>query len=190
MKKIIFTILFLLIVTPSMVSAQVMRLDADNIAQCNQVIEKIFNDVMKAKSQYPELKDFTGGLLTKNKYGLNTFHYKHEDVDANGRTIAYDIALSIVGLNDVNPYSTDDNAFDLGFPLLGMKFSGYQKRTFKSRQFDVLKLIASGKTVSEIGEKLSLSVTTVSTYRARILVKMKFSTNAELTHYAIENKLT
>jgi len=57
------------------------------------------------------------------------------------------------------------------------------------REFDVLKMIASGKTVSEIAEGLSLSVTTVSTYRARILLKTKMKTNAELTHYAIENKL-
>ncbi|MCX6291472.1 MAG: response regulator transcription factor [Bacteroidetes bacterium] len=57
------------------------------------------------------------------------------------------------------------------------------------REFDVLKLIASGKTVSEIAEQLLLSVTTVSTYRARILLKTNMKTNAELTHYAIENKL-
>jgi DNA-binding NarL/FixJ family response regulator len=57
------------------------------------------------------------------------------------------------------------------------------------REFDVLKLIASGKTVSEIAEELSLSVTTVSTYRARILAKTNMRTNAELTHYAIDNKL-
>lgn len=57
------------------------------------------------------------------------------------------------------------------------------------REFDVLKLIASGKTVSEIAAILSLSVTTVSTYRARLLEKMKLGNNAELTQYAIQNKL-
>ena len=57
------------------------------------------------------------------------------------------------------------------------------------RKFNVLKLIASGKTISQIAKILSVSVTTVSTYRSRILSKVKFKTNAELTHYAIENKL-
>jgi two-component system invasion response regulator UvrY len=61
--------------------------------------------------------------------------------------------------------------------------------TLSDREFDVLKMIASGKTVSEIADTLSLSVTTVSTYRARILFKTKMRTNAELTHYAIENRL-
>lgn len=54
------------------------------------------------------------------------------------------------------------------------------------REFSVLVLIASGKTVSEIAGELSLSVPTISTYRARILDKMKMKTNAELTHYAVK----
>jgi two-component system, NarL family, invasion response regulator UvrY len=57
------------------------------------------------------------------------------------------------------------------------------------REFEVMRLIASGKTVGEIAEMLSLSDKTISTYRARILEKMGMRTNAELTHYAIQNKL-
>ena len=50
-------------------------------------------------------------------------------------------------------------------------------------------MIASGKTVSEIARDLSLSVKTVSEYRARLLSKMKLKTSAELTTYAIRNQL-
>jgi two-component system, NarL family, invasion response regulator UvrY len=57
------------------------------------------------------------------------------------------------------------------------------------REFEVLRRIASGRTVSEIAEDLHLSVKTVSTYRTRILAKMGMRTNAELTHYAIKNAL-
>lgn len=57
------------------------------------------------------------------------------------------------------------------------------------REFQVLQLIASGKTVSEISGILILSESTISTYRARILEKMGMKTNAELIHYAIHNKL-
>ena len=53
----------------------------------------------------------------------------------------------------------------------------------------VLRLIASGKTVSAIAQELSLSVKTVSTYRTRILEKMGMHNSAELTHYAIQNQL-
>lgn len=58
-----------------------------------------------------------------------------------------------------------------------------------NREFEVMRLIASGKTVSEIAGLLSLGDSTISTYRARILEKMGMKTSAELTHYAIQNKL-
>jgi two-component system, NarL family, invasion response regulator UvrY len=61
--------------------------------------------------------------------------------------------------------------------------------TLSDREFEVMRLIASGKTAGEIADLLSLSDSTISTYRARILEKMGMKTNAELTHYAIQNKL-
>ncbi len=61
--------------------------------------------------------------------------------------------------------------------------------TLSDREFEVMRLIASGKTVKEIAGILSLSDNTISTYRARILEKMGMKTNAELTHYAIQNRL-
>jgi DNA-binding NarL/FixJ family response regulator len=57
------------------------------------------------------------------------------------------------------------------------------------REFQTLKLIASGKRLSDIAETLALSPKTVSVYRARILEKMGLHNNAELTHYAIRNGL-
>ena len=57
------------------------------------------------------------------------------------------------------------------------------------REFSVLKMLAAGKSVSEIAESLFLSVTTVSTYRSRILTKMNMKNNADLTLYSVENKL-
>jgi two-component system invasion response regulator UvrY len=57
------------------------------------------------------------------------------------------------------------------------------------REFDVMKLLANGKSVSDIAEMLSLSVTTVSTYRARVMSKMDLRSNSDLTKYAIEHNL-
>ena len=57
------------------------------------------------------------------------------------------------------------------------------------RELQVLQSIASGRTVSEIGDELSLSVNTISTYRSRILEKLNLSNNAELTRYALDNNL-
>jgi DNA-binding NarL/FixJ family response regulator len=57
------------------------------------------------------------------------------------------------------------------------------------REYQVLRMIGSGKTVSEIAAELTLSVKTVSTYRARVLEKMGMRTNAELTHYVVRHGL-
>ncbi len=65
----------------------------------------------------------------------------------------------------------------------------FPHENLSDREFDVMKLLANGKSVSEIADMLFLSVTTVSTYRARVMVKMNLKSNADLTKYALENKL-
>ncbi|WP_374404065.1 response regulator [Niveibacterium sp.] len=57
------------------------------------------------------------------------------------------------------------------------------------REYQTLCMIASGKTLTQIGEELNLSVKTVSVYRARLLEKMKLKNNAELTHYGLKHGL-
>jgi two-component system invasion response regulator UvrY len=61
--------------------------------------------------------------------------------------------------------------------------------TLSDREFEVFRLIASGKTVKQIADDLFLSVKTISTYRSRILEKMKMKTNAELMHYALKQHM-
>jgi DNA-binding NarL/FixJ family response regulator len=66
---------------------------------------------------------------------------------------------------------------------------GEDYEQLSDREFQVLKLIASGRTPTEIADALSLSVKTVSTYRTRILEKLRLSSSAELTRYAMQHKL-
>ncbi len=82
-------------------------------------------------------------------------------------------------------------------PALAEKMAGYLSidvqtpphERLSDREFLVLRMIASGKTVGAIAKELSLSVKTISTYRTRILEKTGMANNAELTHYAIQNNL-
>jgi DNA-binding NarL/FixJ family response regulator len=62
-------------------------------------------------------------------------------------------------------------------------------KCLSDREFEVFKLLAAGRSVSEIAESLRLSATTISTYRSRVLSKMNLKTNSDLTRYALENKL-
>jgi two-component system, NarL family, invasion response regulator UvrY len=59
--------------------------------------------------------------------------------------------------------------------------------SLSDREFEVLRMIALGKTISQIAAELHLSITTISTYRARILEKMNMTTTAELMRYALRN---
>jgi DNA-binding NarL/FixJ family response regulator len=85
-------------------------------------------------------------------------------------------------------YVGDDVAQMLASAVAG-DASGAPHERLSNREFEVLRILASGRTVSQVAEHLSLSVKTVSTHRTRILQKMGMKTNAELTHYAIRNKL-
>lgn len=71
-------------------------------------------------------------------------------------------------------------ASDTGKPL---------HETLSEREYQVMRMIAAGKTLKAIGAELFLSIRTVSTYRARILDKLNMKSNAELIRYAISNKL-
>lgn len=61
--------------------------------------------------------------------------------------------------------------------------------TLSVREYEVMRMISSGKTVTEIARELFLSPKTISTYRARILEKMRMKNNAQLVRYAIKNRL-
>lgn len=76
----------------------------------------------------------------------------------------------------------------MAFALEGPSDSLPHER-LSDREYQVLCMIASGKSVTQIADEISLSVKTISTYRSRILAKMGMKTNAELTRYAIRNQL-
>ena len=90
----------------------------------------------------------------------------------------------IAGGRYVSPALAERLAFDLG-----EETEQPVHETLSDRELEVLRMIALGRTISQIAEELHLSVTTVSTYRARLLEKMGMTTNAELMRYALRNRL-
>lgn len=72
---------------------------------------------------------------------------------------------------------------------LDPEYTGPLHERLSGREMEVMRLLASGKTVTEIGQHLAISVKTVSTYRRRILEKMAMQSTAEIVRYAVENKL-
>jgi two-component system invasion response regulator UvrY len=125
-------------------------------------------------SMYPEdqyamrvLKMGASGYMTKDS-APDELAQAIEKITGGGKYISSGLAEQI--------------AFGLGKPAEVID-------TLSHREYQVMRMIASGRTVSEIADQLCLSVKTVSTYRTRILEKMKMRTNAELTHYAVHHRL-
>lgn len=75
--------------------------------------------------------------------------------------------------------------------ILSLKSEPSKKlhESLSEREFQVLRMLASGFSLTEIAAKLELSIKTISTYRTRILEKLSLKSNVEITHYAIKNKL-
>jgi two-component system invasion response regulator UvrY len=127
-------------------------------------------------SMYPE-EQYAVRVLRAGASGYLTKESAPDELIAAIRKVS-------VGKKYVTPSVAEKLAFDLDVD--------YEKplhEMLSDREYQVLCLIASGKTVGDIAEKLSLSAKTISTYRARILEKMNMKNNSELTHYAIQHKL-
>ncbi|HEY2376365.1 MAG TPA: response regulator transcription factor [Gemmatimonadaceae bacterium] len=72
---------------------------------------------------------------------------------------------------------------------LGQDFVGAPHEQLSDREFDVLRGLGTGRTVKEVAEALGLSPKTVSTYRTRLMEKLRFATNADLVRYCAEHGL-
>ena len=88
------------------------------------------------------------------------------------------------GRKYISPSIAEKLAFNLD-----ANFEEMPHEALSDREYQVLCMLASGKTVTEIAVELALSAKTVSTYRSRILEKMDMKNSAELMHYAIQNQL-
>jgi len=93
----------------------------------------------------------------------------------------------IAGRRYLNPEVIEEivNDLDTDQPDRGPR----PHESLSDREYQVMRMIASGLTVSQIAQKLSLNVKTISTFRARVLKKMEMKTTAELMHYAIQRGL-
>lgn len=139
------------------------------------------------RRHYPKIAVLVLSVYPEEQYGprvlkLGAAGYVNKDVAS--EEIVRAIRKAATGGKYVSPKLAERIAADLSantqLPV---------HATLSHREFQVMRLIASGKTVSEIARELSLSKKTISTHRARLLEKMRLRTNAELTFYAIQNDL-
>jgi len=145
-------------------------------------------DVLKQlKIEKPKLPVIILSIHPESQYALRVLK-----AGASGyvtKTSAPDeLITAIRKVNRGGKYISASVAEKLAFQLEA-EFEEMPHEALSDREYQVLCMLASGKTVTEIADELALSVKTISTYRSRILEKMNMKNNAELIHYAVQNKL-
>lgn len=99
----------------------------------------------------------------------------------NKNTAPYELIKAIERIRLGKKYITSD----LAEKLLEQRDVKKPHELLSNREMDIFKLLASGKSISQIAEQLSLAPTTISTHRSNIMAKLGLTTNAELTRYAL-----
>jgi DNA-binding NarL/FixJ family response regulator len=145
-------------------------------------------DILKQlKSQKPKLPVLVLSIYPEEQYAERVLK-----IGASGyltkESAPEELITAIKKVSVGGKYITASLAEKLAFNL-DEKTDKLLYETLSDREFQVMCSISSGKTQKEIAAELSLSIKTISTYRYRILEKMRMKSNAELTRYAMENKL-
>jgi len=146
-------------------------------------------DVLRdVKREYPKLPVLVLSMHPEDQYGKRVFKAGasgYMNKESAPEELLKAIRLVLAGGRYVSPSLAEKLASDLS----GDGEQHLHER-LSDREIEVLRMIGAGKTISQIADELGLSVTTVSTYRARLLEKMGLTTNAELMRYALNNRLT
>jgi DNA-binding NarL/FixJ family response regulator len=145
-------------------------------------------DVLKQlRSERPKLPVLVLSMHSEDQYAVRVLKAGASGYltkDSAPDELVKAIRKVVSGGTYVSSFLAEKLAFEIGTDS-----SRLPHETLSDREFQVLRLIAAGKSVTEIAAELCLSVKTVSTYRARMLEKMNLGTTAELIHYAMQNHL-
>ncbi len=140
------------------------------------------------KIQYPHIKVLMLSIQPENQYAVRAFKYGASGC-VNKASAPEELIAAIRKVHSGGRYLNDAVSEILLNNITQKASSELPHKQLSEREYQVMLLLAKGKTISEISEKLNLSIKTVSTYRTRLLAKMNLHTNSDLTYYAIKNNL-
>lgn len=145
-------------------------------------------DVLQTvKRKWPEINVLMLSMMPQEQYAilalkLGASGYLTKD------TAAEELLTAVKKVAEGGKYISNTLAESLALNL-SKRSSGHKHEILSGREFEVMIKIANGKSLQEIGKELFISDKTVSTYRSRIMKKMEFDKNTELTRYCLEHKL-
>ncbi len=104
----------------------------------------------------------------------------------NKKAAPYELITAVQRMLSGRKYITPEIAERL---LINIDTNKNPHELLTNREFEIFKLLANGKTLTQVADSFSLALTTISTHRSRIMEKLDLSTNSELTRYAIAHKI-
>ena len=143
--------------------------------------------LVEFKNLRPEMPVLVLSVLSEDEIAMRVLKagaagFVHKETS--GEELVKAVRKVLAGGKYVSPSLAEKLAMQIGNPQL----DDPHKR-LSDREYLVMTMLASGKTLTQISKILSLSIKTISTYRSRILQKMHMATNAELTRYALKHNL-
>lgn len=169
-------------------------IDDESRTVANKVMQNVFDRIIFEKSKHAELSDFDKKNLSLNSRQMSVIEYSSQMTQEHR---PYGFALTILPLNEPLPQEWKDNGFELVFPVLKLKFAGYQRRAVDGRfdirapmqrygqilseyqqQFLPLQMsISAEKEIYKTDEEIIFTITLTNTSSASLLVKPLNSTN-------------
>lgn len=145
-------------------------------------------DITKdVRSFHPKLPIIIISMHAEERFAVRALKagasaYLNKECDA--KVVLEAVRVVVTGKKYITPKVAEQLAHDVDSSA-----SKLTHELLSDREFEVMQLIASGKTIRDIAEQLSLSINTINTYRMRIFEKMNLKTNIDLVHYSIQHGL-
>ncbi len=145
-------------------------------------------EVLKdVKLLYPELPVLMLSIQPETQYALRALRFGASGC-LNKASAPEELIDAIIKVQRGGQYISEEVS-ELLLKNLQVKNQDAPHRELSEREYQVMIMLASGDSLSDIANRLSLSIKTVSTYRARLLAKMNMTNNSQLTYYAMVNDL-
>ncbi|MGB8953396.1 MAG: response regulator transcription factor [Candidatus Aminicenantales bacterium] len=144
--------------------------------------------LQKVKKINPKLPVLILSMYEEEKYGVRAFQYGAAGY-LSKKSVARDLIAAIRKVATGSKYLNSSIVEVLATALKDNHNRRNPHESLSEREFQVMRMIASGKTITKIAKELRLAVGTIGTYRRRILEKMNLASNADITYYAVKERL-
>ena len=157
-------------------------------AVCNDVMLNIYADILDSKAKYLELSQFDENVFYENKDGIYAIVYKYQPSEEKDKRKTYEFGITLVGMDNPIFQEQGPKAFNLQFPVLGLKFAGYFKENLLGKKYNIIDAINNRGTVLAEREQQLLPLKLIlRPKKTNFAVRERISFEVELKNVSKKN---